>query len=300
MLVDAFGWRSAFFVNVPFTVAAFAMTLLWVPRDEPAPTDRSLREVASRIDVAGIALFGGAMAALLVFLLSIPGPDWIPLWISIVLFAALVWWELRAATPFFDVRQLASNLALTRTYLRASLTFLGVYTVLYGVTQWLEVAHGYSAQSAGLILLPMGALAAVLSRFVSARNLIRTPLVAAAGSMLVASICTVFLVSSTPTIWIVVVTLVFGITLGTTAVGNQTALYTQAPPDQVGTASGLYRTFSYVGSIASSVVTSVIFHSAVTDHGLHTIAYILAGAGILVLGLTLLDRRLPARPSARC
>jgi hypothetical protein len=38
----------------------------------------------------------------------------------------------------------------------------------------------------------------------------------------------------------------------TATVGNQTALYTQAPADQVGTACGLNRTFSYFRSIASA------------------------------------------------
>jgi MFS family permease len=296
LLVDGLGWRAAFFVNVPFTAAAFAMALFWVPRDPPVEGTRSVLEVATRIDVTGIVGFGGAMTALLVFLLSLPHPDWAALAVAVVVAAALVWWELRVVTPFFDVRQLVSNRALTRTYLRSTGTLLGVYTVLYGVTQWLEAGHGYSAETAGLILLPMGVFSALLSRWVSARNLIRRPLIAAGMSMLVASVATLFLTTSSPEIAIIAVTLVFAVTLGTTTVGNQTALYTQAPPDQVGTASGLYRTFSYVGSIASSVITAITFRTRVDDQGLHTIAYILAGVAVVVVAMTVLDRSLPARP----
>ncbi|MCU1494490.1 MAG: hypothetical protein JWO62_2254 [Acidimicrobiaceae bacterium] len=299
LLVDSFGWRAAFFINVPFTLAAFAMALFWLPRDLPVEGARSLREVASRIDVAGIVGFGGAMTALLVFLLSLPHPDWVALVVAVVLTAGLLWWELRAAMPFFDVRQLRSNLALTRTYLRATGTLLGVYTVLYGVTQWLEAAHGYSARTAGLLLLPMGVFSAVLSRWVSARNLIRRPLIAAGVSMLAASVATLFLTTTSPAIAIVGVTLIFAVTLGTTTVGNQTALYSQAPAEQLGTASGLYRTFSYVGSIASSVITAITFRTRVNDQGLHTIAYILAGVAVVVVALTVLDRSLPARPDPK-
>jgi predicted MFS family arabinose efflux permease len=295
VLVGVLGWRSTFFVNVPFALAGLAMTLRWLPRD-PAVTVRGrLGAIASRVDLPGIAGFGGAMTALLVFLLALPRLSGTALAVAVALAGALVWWELRAATPFFDIRQLVSNGALTRTYLRGGLTMLGLYAVLYGLTQWLEAGHGYSPEAAGLLLVPMGALAAVLSRWISGRNLIRWPLIAAGVSMLAASLLAVLLDATSPALLIIVVTLVFGITMGTTTVGNQTALYTEALPSQVGTASGLFRTFCYVGSIASSTITGIVFRTSVTDGGLHIVAWILVGVSFLVVVMTVADRRLPQR-----
>ena len=291
LLVAAFGWQSAFFVNVPVALLALALTLAWVPRDEPLAR-RPLPEILARIDVYGIALFGGAMSALLVFLLSLPTVDWIAAGIAIVLGAVLVWWELRAATPFIDMRLLVSNLALTRTYLRGALTVVAFYTVLYGVTQWLEVAHGLSTQDAGLVLLPMGILAAVVSRPISARNLVRGPLVVGAACLILASVAVFLFTSDTPVVAIVGVTLLFAITMGTTTVSNQTALYAQAPADRVGTAAGLFRTFSYLGSIASSVLTGIAFRHEVSDAGLHLLGIVLAGISVVVLVMTLFDRAL--------
>lgn len=294
VLVGVFGWRSAFLVNLPITVIALLLAIAWLPRDEPL-VRRPLRELAGRVDVGGILLFGGTMSALLVFLLSLPAPAWIPLGIAVVLGTALVVWELRAATPFIDLRLLASNRALTRTYLRGALTLLAFYTVLYGLTQWMEAAHGLSPQLAGLVLLPMGILAAIVSQPISARNLVRGPLVIGAASLILASAAVLLLTSATPVVAIVGVTLLFAIMLGATSVSNQTALYTQAPADQVGTAAGLYRTFSYLGSIASSTVTGIVFRHDVTDSGLHLIAVILAGVSIVVLALTVFDRTLKRR-----
>lgn len=88
------------------------------------------------------------------------------------------------------------------------------------------------------------------------------------------------------------ITLIFGITLGTTVSGNQTALYTQVTAGQLGTASGLFRTFSYLGSIASSALISIVFHTSVTDHGLHIIALIMIGVSAVALLFTLADRQL--------
>jgi len=69
----------------------------------------------------------------------------------------------------------------------------------------------------------------------------------------------------------------------------------QAPAEHLGTASGLLRTFGYVGSIASSAITGIVFHSRVTDHGVHLIAWILIGVSLALVVMTIADRALPAR-----
>src|SRR4029077_13861115 len=96
--------------------------------------------------------FGGSLTALMIFLNALPHLDWPALAAALVLAAALAGWELRAAQPFLDVRLLVANSALTRTYLRNGLTLMGTYVILYGLTQWLEVARGLSAYQAGLML----------------------------------------------------------------------------------------------------------------------------------------------------
>jgi MFS family permease len=292
LLVGGLGWRSAFLLNVPLTAVALAMALAWIPRDEQPAAGRKIAEVATRIDLGGIALFGGMLAALLVFLMSLPRPGWVALAISAVLAALLVAWELRAARPFIDLRLLASARALTRTYLRLGLTLLGVYVVLYGITQWMEAARGLSPEQAGLVLLPMGAVAAFVSHPVSRRNLVRGPLIACAFFMLLASVAALFITGHSPVIALVGVMVLFGVVVGTTSVGNQTALYLQSPPENVGTASGLSRTFGYIGSIASATITSIVFHARVSDAGLHDMALILVGVAAVVLLMTLLDRQL--------
>lgn len=129
------------------------------------------REVATRLDVGGIAGFAAAMIALLLFLFKLPTTHWYSLVVSVVLWIALVVWELRASAPFLDVRMLAANRALSRTYLRFGLAMLCLYVVLYGITQWLEGVRGLSETQAGLLLLPMTVVSGVIISPVSRRNL---------------------------------------------------------------------------------------------------------------------------------
>ena len=292
VLVEAAGWRWVFFVNVPVALIALAAALIWIPRDPAQQTPKNARDVLSRIDLTGIIGFALAMTALLAFLFSLPEPNWTMLGAAVVLFVALTLWELRAKHPFVDVRLLVRNAALTRTYLRYALVALCVYVVLYAITQWLEAGRHLSALGAGLLLLPMSVISGVVAVPISRRNLIRGPVIVAALASLVGSAGVLFLTSDINIVWIVLITLVFGVALGTAASGNQIALYTQAPREQLGVASGLFRTFGYVGSIASSAITGIVFHSSVSDSGVHLIGLIMIGVSIVALALSAFDRRL--------
>ncbi|MBK3567722.1 MFS transporter [Streptomyces sp. MBT62] len=296
LLVGAGGWRWAFLINIPVTAMAMVMAVRWLPKDPVLDrADRRFRRVADRIDLLGILGFAVTMSALVIFLTALPRLDWIPLAVFALAAVPTVRWELRRTAPFFDFRGFAANGALTRTYLRQGLTLLGTYSVMYGMTQWMEAAHGYSTVTAGLLLLPMGAVSALLSRPLASRNLVRGPLIASAVTMLIGSAGIMLLTSESPAIALVLVSLVFGVTSAATTVGNQTALYLAAPPDQIGTASGLFRTFGYLGTITSAVIGGIVFRDGASDHGLHILGLVLVGAGVVVLLLTVLDRRLMGR-----
>ncbi|WP_409463618.1 MFS transporter [Amycolatopsis sp. GA6-003] len=283
VLVGALGWRSVFLVNVPVALLALAATLAWVPPDGPLDRSRRPREIASDLDLGGIAGFAAAMATLLLFLFGLPEPKWGLLGVSALIWAGLVAWELRARSPFLDVRLLVSNKPLTAAYFRFGLVQLCAYLVLYGITQWVEAVRGLSETGAGLLLLPMTLVSGLVILPVSRRNLVRGPIVAAALACLAGSAGVLLLNGSAWIGWVVAITVVIGAAMGLAGAGNQTALYAQAPAEQLGTASGLLRTFGYVGSIASSAVTGVVFHTDVTDRGVRLIAWIMIGISVVLV-----------------
>jgi MFS family permease len=300
VLVGSLGWRSTFFINSPLALIAFAMALTWVPADPVIERHGGIAALVAKLDVLGLVLFGGSVSALLVFLMSLEHPDWIALAATVIVAGALVWWERRAATPFIDLRALGANRPLTTTYLRMCLTSLSIYCVLYGVSQWLEEGKNLSATNAGLVVLPMTAVAAIVTTPVARRGLVRMPLLVGAVAALIVAIGLRVVGVDSPIIVIVALTLVFGLTVGFAYTGNQAALYGQAPPDQVGAAAGLLRTANYSGAILSSSVISLIYNrDGVTDAGLHGIADVLIGLTAVVLVATVLDRRLPRVMPAR-
>ncbi len=296
VLVSALTWRAVFFVNVPVAVIAFIAAAAGIEPDPRRAERMSAHEIASKLDAPGILGFAAAMLTLLIFLFGLPAAHWWVLALSIALWAVLVRWERRARTPFLDVRLLAANPGLAYTYLRFGLTQLCVYVVLYGLTQWIESVRGFSEAAAGLLLLPMTLVSGLIITPLSRRRLVRGPVIAAAAACLLGS-AGVLLLSSTVRIGMVVIlTLVFGLAIGFSTAGNQTSLTRHAPADQLGTASGLLRTFGYVGSIGASAVTGLVFDHTVTDHGVHQIGWIMTAVSLVLVALTLADRTLrPAR-----
>lgn len=292
ILVDAWGWRTTFLVNIPFSLIAFVMAALWIPRDVPVKGVKTAWEIAARIDALGIIGFAATTTALLVFLFTLPDLSLPALGSAIVLGVSFVGWELNAKQPFIDVRMLASNLALTRTYTRFMLMMLCMYTVLYGITAWIGSTRAVSSRDVGLLLLPMSLISAIVVGPISKRNLIRGPLIASAVLSIIASVGVLFVSASSPIIGILIITLIFGIAMGTMVSGNQTALYMQVAAEQIGTASGLFRTFGYIGSIASSALIGIAFHTEVTDAGMHAIAITMIAVSALALFITITDRRL--------
>jgi MFS family permease len=292
LLVDAFGWRTTFFVNVPFALAALTMALIWIPSDAPLKAQQGLRGLAERIDLIGIAGFAAAMSALLVFLFSLPSPNWLMLAAGLILSGLLLAWELRASRPFLDLRLLARNGGLSRTYLRFGLTMFCAYSILYGLTQWLQAGRGISSREAGLLLLPMSIVSILITRPVSQRNLVRGPLIVASAATILGSIGVLLLGTGSPIVWVIAITLAFGVTLGTASISNQLVLYASVETAELGTASGLFRTFAYIGTIASTAMIGMTFHNGVTDAGLHRIGAIMIAAGVVALYVTLADRGL--------
>lgn len=283
VLIGLFGWPAIFAVNIPLAAASLLLALFWVPADDPATLKNE------RIDFVGIALFAAALLVALLFVMEPALHDLYLLGVAVVVAVVFARYELRSHRPFIDLRMLAGNTALLRTYLRQALAFLIVYSILFGYVQWLEAARGLSEEDAGLLLLPMSAVAVFASAASGKTTGIRGRLIAKAVALLAGSALLIFVDVKTPVVGLVGMAMVFGLGQGLTSVTNQTALYAQAPAEQMGTASGLFRTAQYLGAIAASTLIALCFGNRTTSAGLHTLAVALLVVGGILLAVTLTD-----------
>ncbi|HWE90012.1 MAG TPA: MFS transporter [Pseudonocardiaceae bacterium] len=295
-LVQLFGWQAVWLVNLPFVAVAAIMALRHLPGGGHRP-DRAL---ARQLDGAGVLLFAATMTALMLLLLSATNrPLWALVPVVVVLGGLLVFRETRTRRPFLDVRLLASNRALTLTYVRTMVTYVAFYMIFYGLPEWLQRGRGLDSGQAGLVMLPMaaiGATTAIVAARWERRAGSRPLLVTGSVVFVLAGLALAFTGSNASVLTLIGLMALLGLPNGFNSLGNQTSVYRAAPANRMGAASGLYRTSQYVGANLAAVVLALVFTGSAagsaTDAGLHRMAFTVAAIGAVLAVAALSSRHL--------
>ena len=163
-LVDAFGWRSVLFANVPVVLLGVAASMAILVESRGAQIGQDARR---KFDWLGAALSTGALITLLLALTNGHRFGWTSPWIlvamlsSIALLIAFIWWELRATVPLLDLRlfqRKVFSLGVTAHFL----TFLGSSAALFLTPFYLQQVLGFTPRETGLILVPNAVCMAIL------------------------------------------------------------------------------------------------------------------------------------------
>ncbi|AOE89457.1 DHA2 family efflux MFS transporter permease subunit [Ralstonia pseudosolanacearum] len=158
-LVELFGWRSIFFVVVPFTLLGWAMARRFMA------INSSMAGEPKPLDWRGLLLVGAATVALLNGLVELhaDATRGVALMaVSAVCLAVFLFWQRRVESPLLDLR-LFSYRQFAMGAVVAFIYGAGLYGSTYLLPVYMQVALAYTPSSAGLVLLPPGlALAATI------------------------------------------------------------------------------------------------------------------------------------------
>jgi EmrB/QacA subfamily drug resistance transporter len=308
-LTQSFSWRWIFFVNVPVGIAAFLLSLRFVPESRDEELQRSF-------DVAGAVTATGGLMALVYAMVSAATDGWgstkvISFFvIAAVLLTSFVFIERRSTGPLvrlsiFRVRSLTTaNISM---FFAAS----GIFAMFFFNTLYIQRVLGYDPLKAGLAFLPFTGgimISAGLASSFAPRVGVR--LVAAIG--LIVSIAGMLLLVRLPVHGNYVQDVLPSILLTSLGMGAVfmplTLIATTGLDDEdQGLASGLFNTSQQVGGSLGLAVLSTLAASqtkafqgtetAALVHGFH---YAFAGAaGLLAISLVVLVALLRERDVAR-
>jgi EmrB/QacA subfamily drug resistance transporter len=299
ILVDSVGWRGVFWINIPFGLAAIALTARFVPESR-AP-------VARRPDPVGQALLIAMLGSLTYAIIEGPALGWrapaiLALFaVAAVSFAAFAVYEARRAEPVLDPRFFRS-VPLAGSALTAITAFAATGGFLFLASLYLQEARGESALRAGLHIMPMAIImapGAVLSSRILARRGARRPMLASGLSLAAGAVLLSRLTLMSPTWPIIVAFCVFGIGAGMVNPPITYAAVSGMPTTQAGVASSIASTSRQVGTSLGVAVTGSIL--AANLHGPFRARFIPAshaawlllaacGAAIFLLGLVTTGR----------
>ncbi|MDE2188752.1 MAG: DHA2 family efflux MFS transporter permease subunit [Patescibacteria group bacterium] len=172
-LIDNFGWRSIFYINVPIGLIGLFMALAYVRESvSEKPT--------FKFDWTGATTLGIALASLVLILDR--GSDWgwtsgaaLLSYATIIIFGTLFYyierWHDEPVVDFHFFKNGTFNGALLNNFL----LFMAMMGSVYAVPLFAQTFLGMDATQSGLLFIPMGLCiplsAAVIGRYLSSKNL---------------------------------------------------------------------------------------------------------------------------------
>jgi EmrB/QacA subfamily drug resistance transporter len=149
-VVEGASWQWIFWLNVP-------IGLLLLPVAATRLTES--RGPASRLDLPGLALASVGLFGVVLGLVRGNAHGWTsvtvwpPIAAGVLLVAAFVAWELRAAEPMLPLRLFRSR-TFSATNAASLLMFFGMFGAIFLLAQFLQTVQHYSPLEAGLRTLP--------------------------------------------------------------------------------------------------------------------------------------------------
>ncbi len=268
LLLEWFSWWSVFMVNVPFAALALLLGIRFVPESrDPHP---------GSFDLLGAALSTVGFTVLVYAIIEAPSKGWSSalvlgsLAMSVVLLTAFLLWEHRSAEPMLDL-SFFRNASFSVGTASVSIAFFGLMGGAFGLTQYLQFAHGYSAIQAGAIMSSM-ALGLMLGSGSSSKAVARlgASRVIAAGLTGLAGLLAVPLLWDANTGALVLVLWFFGLTLamGWAMAPATAAVISAVPAAKSGVASATNTVARMVaGALGVAVIGSLVSSLYTNDVG---------------------------------
>ena len=300
VLVEAYGWRSVFWVNVPVGLVAILAGVVLLPRSR----DLNGRQGA---DPTGFVLFAAAVVTGLLALSGLSGmpqPSSVVVGLGVVaVVAAAAFWhaERRAVAPLVDIHLLAAG-GLGASLAGALLAYLLLFAplVLYPSV---FAAWGLSAAAGGLVLscLPTGFAAAAVGAnvlHVQASNRQR---------IVVGSLGVFAAVAANVVLWrspdlVAALLLLMGAFLGLAIPANNAAVMTAVPASDAAAVGGMVNVARALGTSLGVAITAMGVHVANLHQwaGPEVVLVALAVCAVALAATTLRRPTTPGETMARC
>ncbi|TVT32996.1 MFS transporter [Amycolatopsis rhizosphaerae] len=262
------GWRWVFFVNLPLGAVALVLGSRLLPRDRP-------RGPAPRVDLAGVVLLGGGIAAIILPLGDAGRQGgsgrWYLLAAGAALLAAFVAWERRHPRPLVDL-----GLFRRRSYTFGALValpyFAGYSGIPFVVSLYFQQGLGWSAAAAGAAGIPFAAGSAITAAL-SGRavhrfgRLLVLAGTAAAGAGIAGAAAAVQEGGSHRWLFVLGPLLLAGAGSGAVIGPNLTLALRSVPLSEGSTAGAVLQTGQRLGSAIGLAVTGALFFGTVASGG---------------------------------
>ncbi len=246
VITQHLGWRAIFFLNVPLGLIVIG-AVLWKLKGEWTGAR------GEKFDFAGSALYTLALLALIYGFTTLPAISgiWLVVGgiIGLTVFTRL---QLRSRSPVLNTDLFRKSRTFTFSSLAAVLEYSPVLAISFLMSLYLQYVRDFTPESAGLVLVAMPAISAMVSPLAGRLSDRIEPRVIASAGMAITTVGValfIFFDDATP-LWSVVAGLVVvGCGLALFASPNINAVMSSAPRSAYGVASAMVATTRQIGMV---------------------------------------------------
>ena len=255
-LTEHFGWRSIFLLNVPLGLIIMA-AIFWKLKGEWAEAR------GEKFDLSGSIIYGVALVAIMYGLSLLPAMSgvWVII-IGILGILAFIRWEMKVASPVLPMNLFKNNAVFAFSNLAALISYSATFAVAFLLSLYLQYTKGLSPQNAGLILVSMPAMQAILSPLAGRlSDRIEPRIIASIGMGLttIGLVLLTFLNQNTAIEFILISLIILGFGFALFSSPNTNAIMSSVEKRSYGIASATLATMRTVGMTLSMGIAMLIF-----------------------------------------
>ena len=286
ILVQAFGWRSIFYVNVPIGILVITLVTLKLRQNPPSA-------LGARFDLPGAATISVALATSLVVLTLGGIYGWFSALtislaaLSVAMFFLFLRFERTSPFPTLDISLFSKNRLFAAANATAFLSYIAVIGVTLTIAIYLETIKGLSPEITGLYLiaqaLPM-ALFSPLSGWLSDRFGSRTLATIGMGCVTVGLFLFSGLNAESSALDVILRLAIVGVGFGFFSSPNTSAVMGSVRQEELGVAAGTLGTMRFMGQSIGLAMLGAVMATTLSPQALLTVFTSLTSQGGVVTG----------------
>lgn len=257
VLNHQFGWRSIFIVAGGLMIVTVIEAIIRLPQEDSEGKGRI------RMDYIGSALF---VTFVILFMLGLSRIEngIIPLIITAAGLGVgvfFVYYEAHKDDPVLDVHLFRSNIGYALSNLAALINYAATFAIGYLTSIYLQVALGYSSQTAGIIMIAQPLVMAVLTPKIGKLSDRYSPFKLSSLGMGFCAAGTMFFVfvrTDTSIVYILTALVVTGVGFAFFSSPNTNAILSCVDRKDYGVANSVVSTMRSVGQTLSMVIVTII------------------------------------------
>jgi len=257
LITDIFGWRSLFFIVIPFEILVIVLTFIFI-KTEWAEAN------TEKFDFEGSIIYVVAMSVLMFGFTKLPELYAVALLIlglaGLILFIQI---EKRVKFPVLDINLFIHNRVFAFSNLAALINYAATFAIGFILSLYLQYIKGLTSTGAGLILVTQPIVMAIFASFSGKLSDSYPPYILSSLGMFITTIGLVllsFINHETATSFLIICLSVVGVGFGLFSSPNTNSIMGTVTKKQLGVASATVSTMRLTGQMISMGIATFIFH----------------------------------------